>query len=98
MGIIDEAAGSVAEAVAGSDLVVLSVPVKATRTVLEEIRPHLGSNTVLTDVGSTKTSFVNDVREVFGELPAKVIPGHPIAGSERAVSGRPTPDCLPITR
>ncbi len=84
LGIIDEAAGSVAEAVAGSDLVVLAVPVKATRTVLEEIRPHLGSNAVLTDVGSTKTSFVNDVREVFGELPAKVIPGHPIAGSEKS--------------
>lgn len=84
LGIIDEAAGSVAEAVAGSDLVVLAVPVKATRTVLEEIRPHLDSNAVLTDVGSTKTSFVNDVREVFGELPAKVIPGHPIAGSEKS--------------
>ena len=84
LGIIDEAAGSVAEAVAGSDLVVLAVPVKATRAVLAEIRPHLGENTVLTDVGSTKTSFVNDVREVFGELPVKVIPGHPIAGSEKS--------------
>ncbi|MCL7945334.1 bifunctional prephenate dehydrogenase/3-phosphoshikimate 1-carboxyvinyltransferase [Marinobacter sp. ATCH36] len=84
LGIIDEAAGSIAEAVAGSDLVVLAVPVKATRTVLEEIRPHLGSTTVLTDVGSTKTSFVNDVREVFGDLPANVIPGHPIAGSEKS--------------
>ncbi|MEP4393743.1 prephenate dehydrogenase/arogenate dehydrogenase family protein, partial [Marinobacter sp.] len=42
LGIIDEAAGSVAEAVAGSDLVVLAVPVKATRAVLAEIRPHLG--------------------------------------------------------
>lgn len=84
LGIIDEAAGSVAEVVAGSDLVVLAVPVKAIRTVLEEIRPHLGCNAVLTDVGSTKTSFVNDVREVFGELPAKVIPGHPIAGSEKS--------------
>ncbi len=39
LGIIDVAAGSVAEAVAGADLVVLAVPVKATRTVLEERRP-----------------------------------------------------------
>ena len=84
LGVIDEAAGSVAEAVAGSDLVVLAVPVKATRAVLAEIRPHLGENAVLTDVGSTKSSFVNDVREVFGDLPAKVIPGHPIAGSEKS--------------
>ena len=84
LGVIDEAAGSVAEAVAGSDLVVLAVPVKATRAVLAEIRPHLGENAVLTDVGSTKSSFVNDVREVFGDLPAKMIPGHPIAGSEKS--------------
>src|SRR5690606_39228360 len=29
-------------------------------------------------------SFVRDVISVFGHLPAGVIPGHPIAGSERS--------------
>ncbi len=84
LGIIDEIAVSVREAVEGADLVVLAVPVKATRVVLEELRPWLGKDAILTDVCSTKTSFVDDVTAVFGSLPANVIPGHPIAGSEKS--------------
>ncbi len=84
LGVVDEAAGSIAEAVTGSDLVVLAVPVRATRAVLEAIKPHLSADAVLTDVGSTKTSFVQDVQAVFGALSPRVIPGHPIAGSEKS--------------
>ncbi|MGB1952033.1 MAG: bifunctional prephenate dehydrogenase/3-phosphoshikimate 1-carboxyvinyltransferase [Marinobacter sp.] len=84
LGVVDEAAGSIAEAVTGSDLVVLAVPVRATRAVLEAIKPHLSADAVLTDVGSTKTSFVQDVQTVFGALSPRVIPGHPIAGSEKS--------------
>ena len=83
-GVIDIAATSVEQAVSGSDLVVLAVPVRAMRAVLTQIKPFLGEKTVLTDVGSTKTSFVRDVEAVFGELSPHVIPGHPIAGSEKS--------------
>ncbi|GHD48177.1 3-phosphoshikimate 1-carboxyvinyltransferase [Marinobacter persicus] len=83
-GVIDAAAPSLEQAVTGSDLVVLAVPVRAMRTVLAEIRPYLDAKAVLTDVGSTKTSFVQDVEAVFGELSPHVIPGHPIAGSEKS--------------
>ncbi|GGC78875.1 bifunctional prephenate dehydrogenase/3-phosphoshikimate 1-carboxyvinyltransferase [Marinobacter halophilus] len=84
LGVIDEAAPSLEQAVKGSDLVVLAVPVRATREVLEQIRPWLGPEAVLSDVGSTKSSFVADVEVVFGELSPRVIPGHPIAGSEKS--------------
>ncbi|MCK7552449.1 bifunctional prephenate dehydrogenase/3-phosphoshikimate 1-carboxyvinyltransferase [Marinobacter goseongensis] len=84
LGVVDEAVGSIADAVTGSDLVVLAVPVRATRAVLEAIKPHLSADAVLTDVGSTKTSFVQDVQAVFGTLSPRVIPGHPIAGSEKS--------------
>lgn len=84
LGIIDDVAASVADAVTGSDLVVLAVPVRATRAVLEEIRPWLEADALLTDVGSTKTGFVQDVEAVFGGWYPNVIPGHPIAGSEKS--------------
>ncbi|SOB75854.1 3-phosphoshikimate 1-carboxyvinyltransferase [Marinobacter sp. LV10R510-11A] len=83
-GVIDTIAQTVAEAVQGADLVVLAVPVQATRKVLEEIRPHLAADAILTDVGSTKSGFVKDVEAVFGEFLPCIIPGHPIAGSERS--------------
>ncbi|WP_339805137.1 bifunctional prephenate dehydrogenase/3-phosphoshikimate 1-carboxyvinyltransferase [uncultured Marinobacter sp.] len=82
LGVIDRGE-SLQQAVAGADLVVIAVPVRATREVLAQIRPYLEPGALLTDVGSTKSSFVEAVTEVFGTLPATVIPGHPIAGSEK---------------
>ncbi len=98
LGIIDEVAASVADAVTGSDLVVLAVPVRATRAVLEEIRPWLEADALLTDVGSTKTGFVQDVEAVFGGWSPNVIPGHPIAGSEKAGFAPPIRSCSSTIR
>ncbi|HEV8077652.1 MAG TPA: prephenate dehydrogenase/arogenate dehydrogenase family protein, partial [Marinobacter sp.] len=84
LGVINSAADSAAQAVSGADLVVLAVPVRATQAVLREIQSALNSDAIITDVGSTKSGFVNDVRAVFGHLPATVISGHPIAGSEKS--------------
>ncbi len=84
LGVIDEAASGIREAVTGADLVVLAVPVRAMREVMAEVRPWLAPEAVLTDVGSTKSSFVADVEAVFGSLSPRVIPGHPIAGSEKS--------------
>lgn len=92
LGVIDQAAATLEQAVRGSDLVVLAVPVRATRVVLEQIRPWLANDAVLTDVGSTKSSFVADVKAVFGSLSPRVIPGHPIAGSEKSGIRAANPD------
>lgn len=80
------------KAVAGADLVVIAVPVKATGEVLKQIRPALEPGALLTDVGSTKQSFVGAVEAEFGSWPAHVIPGHPIAGSEKSGVSAADPD------
>jgi len=92
LGVIDEAADSIRQAVQGSDLVVLAVPVRATRQVLEQIQPWLSDETLVSDVGSTKSSFVADVEAVFGRVFPNVIPGHPIAGSEKSGIRAADPD------
>jgi cyclohexadieny/prephenate dehydrogenase / 3-phosphoshikimate 1-carboxyvinyltransferase len=84
LGVVDVAAATVEDAVRDADLVVLAVPVKAFEDVLRLIKPELKAGAVLTDVGSAKGVFVDAVRAVFGEMPAFVVPGHPIAGSERS--------------
>jgi len=58
MGVIDQAAMSAAQAVQGSDLVLLALPVAATQATLALIRPTLDSTTLVMDVGSTKTDVV----------------------------------------
>jgi len=83
-GMISYGAESASAAVDGADLVVLAVPVRAASAVLEEIKKSLSPCAVITDVGSTKNAFVEAVEQAFGHWPPRVIPGHPIAGSERS--------------
>lgn len=72
---------SPAEAVAGADLVIVSVPVGASAAVAQAIAPHLKAGAIVTDVGSTKGSVI---AQMAPHLPETVhfIPGHPIAGTE----------------
>lgn len=83
-GVIDRYELDPAAAVAGADVVVVAVPVGALEGVLAAIVPALGPETVVTDVGSTKGSVVEAARAAFGEVPARFVPGHPIAGTERS--------------
>jgi len=84
LGVIDAYTTDLAKAVESADVVVIAVPLGAMRSVLSEIKPHLSARTILTDVGSTKQSVIAAVQEVFGELPANFVPGHPIAGTEKS--------------
>ena len=61
--VIDVACDSVAQAVQGADIVLLAVPVSATRQSLEAIMPALSPNALLMDVGSTKCDVVAAARE-----------------------------------
>tara|TARA_R110001592_G_scaffold65634_5_gene201332 strand:+ start:94475 stop:96694 length:2220 start_codon:yes stop_codon:yes gene_type:complete len=84
LGVVDSAPGSLAEAVVGSDVIMLAVPILAMEKVLTELaRLELG-DAVITDVGSTKGAVVAAVELAFGKVPSRFVPGHPIAGSERS--------------
>lgn len=91
-GIIDEFSHDAACAVEGADMVVLAVPVGATAAVCRTLRGHLADDAVLTDVGSVKGDVVEQVREVFGEVPANFVPGHPIAGTENSGAAAAFPE------
>lgn len=84
LGVIDSYELNPAIAVDGADVVLLAVPLGAMRSVMESIAPALSPDTILTDAGSAKLSVVADVEAVFGGLPPKFIPGHPIAGTEKS--------------
>ena len=80
LGIIDEVADNIASATSNVDLIILCVPVKAMKDVLQQIDL---TDQIITDVGSVKSQFLADAKDVFGDIPDKLVPGHPIAGSER---------------
>jgi prephenate dehydrogenase len=84
LGVIDRAETDIAAAMQGADVVVLGVPVGTMVPVLQQLKPYLEPQTILTDVGSTKGSVVAAAEQVFGRLPPRFIPGHPIAGTEKS--------------
>ena len=84
LGVIDQACESVAQAVAGADVVLLAVPVQATELTLRALAPHLDPHALLMDVGSTKCDVVAAARETLGLALPRFVPAHPIAGKEVA--------------
>ena len=84
MGVIDLAVGSIEQAVANADLVLLAVPVKATEACFKVIAPALKSDALLMDVGSTKADIVAAALNTLGDKLPCFVPVHPIAGKEVA--------------
>jgi prephenate dehydrogenase len=73
-------ARSVEEAADGADLVVAATPVRSLAEVLA--RAHVANpGAVLSDVGSTKSHLLVQLARLSTNL-GRVIPGHPMAGSE----------------
>ncbi|MDI9334822.1 MAG: prephenate dehydrogenase/arogenate dehydrogenase family protein [Cytophagales bacterium] len=84
LGIVDEAAASALQAVMGSDLILVAVPVSATGEVFKAFRLGLSKDSLVMDVGSTKQDVIATVEVIFGELPTHFVPAHPIAGKAGA--------------
>lgn len=83
LGVIDRYDADIACAVRDADMVVIAVPLGAMEQVLRALAGHVRPDTIITDVGSAKASVVTAARNVFGEVPACFVPGHPIAGTEK---------------
>lgn len=84
LGVIDVAAPSALLAVSGADLVLLAVPVAASEATFKAIRHGIGAETLVMDVGSTKSDVIEAAKiGLEGKLKC-FVPAHPIAGKEVA--------------
>ena len=83
LGIADSVYADAAEAVAGSDIVVVAAPIGAFARIGEAMKPALKPGMIVTDTGSSKRSVLRDLGPF---IPAGVhfVPGHPIAGTEHS--------------
>jgi prephenate dehydrogenase len=84
-GAIEAGTTDPADAVRGSDLVVLATPVLAILDLIERIGPALLAKALVTDVGSTKVQVVQRAAKSFGRNAGqRFLAGHPMAGKENA--------------
>ncbi|HVE91230.1 MAG TPA: prephenate dehydrogenase [Actinomycetota bacterium] len=80
-GAIDEAAGSLGEACAGADIVVVATPVGQIAETVRQLSSVVEPGVVVTDVGSAKGPVVQEAESVLG--PGRpFVGGHPMAGTE----------------
>jgi prephenate dehydrogenase len=77
-GALDDAAASVADAVAGADVVFVAAPVGALPGLVAAALAAAGPGAVVTDVGSTKRAIVAATSD------PRFVGGHPLAGAETA--------------
>ncbi len=80
-GAVDRVTVDLAGGLRRADLVVLALPVARIVPVLKKIRPLIGPETVVTDVGSVKATIMRGARSI---LPRMFVGSHPMAGSEKS--------------
>lgn len=84
-GVIDNGFSEPADAVRGSQLVLLATPVLAIIDLIGRLGPALPATTLLTDVGSTKAAVAEQALRVFGKNARhRFLAGHPMAGKENS--------------
>jgi len=84
LGVVDRCEEDLLLACQGADVIQLAVPILAMEKLLALLAGMDLGQAVLTDVGSAKGNVVRAAQEAFGGMPARFVPGHPIAGSEQS--------------
>lgn len=77
-GVITESASTLPAAVRDAQAVFVAVPVGGLAAAVGEVLHHVGEDTVVSDVGSTKRSIV------AAHADSRFVGGHPLAGAETA--------------
>ena len=84
MGALDSIAADPLQMARESQVVLLAVPIYATLDYMEKLSGVLGSEHLVTDVGSTKEKITEAASRLFNTPErAAFLPGHPMAGKER---------------
>tara|TARA_B110000263_G_scaffold187889_1_gene165557 strand:+ start:1326 stop:2246 length:921 start_codon:yes stop_codon:yes gene_type:complete len=66
------------------DLVIICSPLSSYKKIFSDLSNYVKKETLVTDVGSTKMSVINDFKENTKNSLIKFIPSHPIAGLEKS--------------
>lgn len=83
LGVVDHATRDLVEAVKGADLIILCTPIAQMREMVQTMLPGLARGTLITDVGSVKTSVVQQVEPILAGHGIDFVGSHPMAGAEK---------------
>lgn len=84
LGIIDSYSLDLDTVVKDADVIIICTPTLTAETMLERLAPLFDSATLITDVASVKGNLQRAALRIHGRIPANLVLGHPIAGSEQS--------------
>ena len=84
LGVVDRYSLDLAEAVKGADIVVVATPTLIAADMFHQLATLVDEDTIITDVASVKGNLLEAAKSAFGKVPANLVLGHPIAGSEKS--------------
>jgi prephenate dehydrogenase len=83
LGVVNHATRQLNEALEGADLVVFCTPLAQMRELARGMLSALQAGTLVTDVGSVKTSVVEQLEPLLHKTGAHFVGSHPMAGAEK---------------
>tara|TARA_Y100000590_G_scaffold462141_1_gene625493 strand:+ start:4648 stop:5553 length:906 start_codon:yes stop_codon:yes gene_type:complete len=66
------------------DLIFICSPLSSYKNIFSELNSKIKNKCIITDVGSTKSSVINDFNSKCNNRFISFVPGHPIAGIEKS--------------
>lgn len=84
LGVVDETCSELGDAIKDADIIVLATPLGAMQKILMALKDIISSESVITDVGSSKKFVIDAAKNTFGKVPVNFVPAHPIAGTEKS--------------
>ena len=80
--IIDGYDSSNFEYLSNADLIIICTPVSRYKIVFKNIKKHMKTNAIITDIGSTKINIIKDFEKIFSVRSECFIGSHPLTGKE----------------
>ncbi|MBY6189676.1 bifunctional prephenate dehydrogenase/3-phosphoshikimate 1-carboxyvinyltransferase [Microbulbifer agarilyticus] len=87
LGVVDRAVTEIAQVLPeleAGDVIFVAVPTLTVESVFAQLKDQLPAGVTVTDGASVKGSVIAAAKNVWGEVPEFLVPGHPIAGSEQS--------------
>ena len=66
------------------DIIFVCTPLSSYKDIFNQLNSYINETTLLTDVGSTKVSVIEDFKESIDNKKILFVPAHPIAGLEKS--------------
>jgi|TARA_Y100000814_G_scaffold83416_1_gene55610 cyclohexadieny/prephenate dehydrogenase len=66
------------------DIIFICTPLSSYRDIFKQLNSYVNETTLVTDVGSTKVSVIEDFKESINNKKILFVPAHPIAGLEKS--------------